>query len=234
MDPTDDEGAETDDEGAEEPEAGATPTEAGPTEADRSTGIPTGANRTAANRAVDAVDEPTPEEVVDGLAELEERVEDEETREQVRELMAQVAELQPRGFGNVIVGFDRTDLAEATLGALLFGIPMFVEDGTSDVGAFIATRPVFLVGTVLAAVGLVYGIVYVADFQDVRVHQPVLGVVPRRLVGVTGVAFLTALVAMTAWGRVDWADPWLAFCTVCVAFVPMAIGASLGDILPGS
>lgn len=193
-----------------------------------------GAPATDANPTDGAADEPTPEEVVDGLAELRDQVDDEETREQVRELMAQVAELQPRGFGNVIVGFDRTDLAEATLGALLFGIPMFVEGGTSEVGEFVATRPVFLVGTVVAAVWLVYGIVYVADFQDVRVHEPVLGVVPRRMVGVTGVAFLTALVAMTAWGRVDWATPWLAFCTVSVAFVPMAIGAALGDILPGS
>lgn len=111
---------------------------------------------------------------------------------------------------------------------------MFVEGGTAEVGEFVATRPVFLVGTVVAAVWLVHGIVYVADFQDVRVHDPILGIVPRRMVGVSGVAFLTALVAMTAWGRVDWTAPWLAFCTVSVAFVPMAIGAALGDILPGS
>lgn len=208
--------------------------EAGGTDADATEADPAGAAATDAVPADGRADDPTPEEVVDGLAELQERVDDEETREQVRELMAQVAELQPRGFGNVVVGFDRTDLAEATLGALLFGIPMFVEGGTSEVGEFIATRPVFLVGTVLAAVGVVYGIVYVADFQDVRVHEPVLGVVPRRMVGVTGVSFLTALLAMTAWGRVDWAEPWLAFCTVSVAFVPMAIGAALGDILPGS
>lgn len=208
--------------------------EAGETDSDATEADPMGAAATDAVPADGLADEPTPEEVVDGLAELQDQVDDEETREQVRELMAQVAELQPRGFGNVIVGFDRTDLAEATLGALLFGIPMFVEGGTSEVGAFIASHPVYLAGTLVAAVGLVYGIVYVADFQDVRVHKPVLGVVPRRMVGVTGVAFLTALVAMTAWGRVDWAAPWLAFCTVSVAFVPMALGAALGDILPGS
>jgi hypothetical protein len=45
---------------------------------------------------------------------------------------------------------------------------------------------------------------------------------------------VTALVMMTVWGRVSWSEPWLAFCTVSVAFVPMAIGAALGDILPGS
>jgi uncharacterized membrane protein len=178
--------------------------------------------------------EPTPEAVVDGLTELKAQVDDPAAREQVKELMEQVADLQPRGFGNVIVGFDRTDLAEATVGALLFGIPMFVESGTSEVGAVLATRPFLLAGTLLAAVALVHGIVYVADFQDVRVHDPLLGVVPRRMVGVLGTSLLTAVAAMTAWGRVDWNDPALAFATVTVAFVPMAVGAALGDILPGS
>lgn len=182
----------------------------------------------------DSTGEPTPEAVVDGLAELESQVDDPVAREQVKELMVQVADLQPRGFGNVIVGFDRTDLAEATVGALLFGLPMFVESGTGEVGSVLAANPLVLVGTLLAAVALVHGIIYVADFQDVRVHDPFFGVVPRRIVGVLGASLLTALVAMTAWGRVDWSDPTLAFATVTVAFVPMAVGAALGDILPGS
>jgi hypothetical protein len=53
-------------------------------------------------------------------------------------------------------------------------------------------------------------------------------------VGVLSISFVTAFVMMTAWGRVDWAVPWLAFCRCTVAFVPMAIGAALGDILPGT
>jgi uncharacterized membrane protein len=182
----------------------------------------------------DSTGEPTPEAVVDGLTELKSQVDDPVAREQVKELMVQVADLQPRGFGNVIVGFDRTDLAEATVGALLFGIPMFVESGTSEVGSLLARRPLALAGTLLASVALVHGIVYVADFQDVRVHDPLLGVVPRRMVGVLGTAVLTAVVVLTAWGRVDWSEPTLAFATVVVAVVPMAIGAALGDLLPGS
>jgi hypothetical protein len=39
---------------------------------------------------------------------------------------------------------------------------------------------------------------------------------------------------MTAWGRVDWAAPELAVATIVVAWMPMAIGAALGDILPGT
>jgi len=137
-------------------------------------------------------------------------------------------------FGQVIKGYDRADLAEAFLGSLLFGIPMFVEGGTNEVGAFLAAHPISLVGTVVGAVGLIVGILYVADIQDVRVYKPILGIVPRRLAGTIGVSFGTALVMMTAWGRVAWADPLLAFATVVAAFVPMSIGAALGDILPGS
>jgi len=44
---------------------------------------------------------------------------------------------------------------------------------------------------------------------------------------------VTALVLMTAWGRVDWAtEPAVAASQSLVTAVVMAVGASLGDILP--
>jgi len=101
------------------------------------------------------------------------------------------------------------------------------------VGIYIADPPLYLIATNAMAIGLVIGILYVADFQDVRVRNPILGIFPRKLVGVLTIASTTALFMMTAWGRVDWGDPWLAVCQVSVAFVPMAIGAALGDLLPG-
>jgi uncharacterized membrane protein len=169
------------------------------------------------------------------LEELEGMVDSPEAREQVRETMRMAVDVgTPDFFGQVIRGYDRADLAESLLGALLFGIPMFVEGGTNEVGAFVATHPLYLLGTHVLALAIVISIIYVADFQDVRVHRPFLGVVPRRLVGVMSVSFLTAVVMMTMWGRVSWTDPWLAISTISVAFVPMAIGAALGDILPGS
>lgn len=181
---------------------------------------------------------PDPEEQVTELVEelyaLKDDMDDPEERERIQEMLTLATELQPRGLGNIIYGFDRADAAEALLGALLFGIPMFVEGGTNEVGAFIAANPPFLVGTLTGTVGLVYGILYVADFQDVRVRHAFLGVIPHRLAGVVSISFLTALVIMTAWGRVDWVTPWLAFSTVVVAFLPMAIGGALGDILPGT
>lgn len=174
-------------------------------------------------------------ELFDELSELEATVDSEAEREQVRETMRAAMDIQQPGtFGRVIWGFGREDAAEALLGALLFGFPMFVEGGTLEVGEFIAEVPLYLGLTYAVAVGLVIGILYVSDIQDVRVANPILGVVPRRLAGVLSISFVAAFVMMTAWGRVDWAQSWLAFCQCSVAFVPMAIGAALGDILPGT
>lgn len=184
----------------------------------------------------EADEEPTVEDLIEDLETLEEVVDDHEERRQVREAMRTAREVAvPRRstFGRVVRGFDRSDIAEALVGSVLFGIPMVVEGGTTEVGAFIATRPAFLVGTALVTVLLVVGILYVADFQDVRVQNPILGVIPRRLVGVLGVTLVTAVVGLTAWGRVDWAEPAVALGSTLVAAVPMAVGAALGDLLPG-
>jgi len=181
-------------------------------------------------------DEPDMGDLVDELEELEARVDSEAERELVRETIETAIAVQPPGtFDRVIRGFDRADAAEAFLGAVLFGIPMFVEGGTEEVGAFLATSPALFAGTLGFAVAVVYGILYVAEIQDVRVQDPFFGFVPRRLVWVVLISAATAIGLMTAWGRVEWAaDPWLAVCSVSVAFVPMSIGAALGDILPGS
>ena len=175
-------------------------------------------------------------DLFDELQELEDLVLSDAAREQVRETMrvAMEASAASSPFGRVIRGFDRGDLAEALLGSLLFGIPMAVEGGTGEVAVFLTGHPGALGGTFLFAVGMVIGIIYVADIQDVRVYKPFFGLIPRRLVGVLGVSVVTATLLLTAWGRVDWGTPLLAVANVVVAFVPMSIGAALGDLLPGS
>ncbi len=179
-------------------------------------------------------EDPDMGDLFDELAELEDSVDSEDERERVRETMRMAMEVRETPvFGRVVFGFDRSDAAEALLGSLLFGIPMFVEGGTTEVGEFIAARPLYFVATNVLTLALVAGILYVADFQDVRVYRPIFGFVPRKFVGVLAIPLATALVVMTVWGRVDWADPWLAVCQVAVALVPMAIGAALGDLLPG-
>ncbi|WP_277540742.1 DUF2391 domain-containing protein [Haloarcula laminariae] len=180
-------------------------------------------------------------DLFDELQELEDIVDSEEERRQVREAMRAATDAQdddPAVFGRVIWGFDREDFAEAVLGSLLFGIPMAVEGGTVDAGRHIARHPLYLLGTLVTAVAMVVGILYVADFQDVRVAHRIFGVIPRRLAGVTLTPLATSVALLTAWGLVDWSsDPavvWESLCICAVAFVPMAIGAALGDILPGS
>ncbi|MBP1986502.1 DUF2391 domain-containing protein [Halolamina salifodinae] len=137
-------------------------------------------------------------------------------------------------FGRVIKGFDRHDAAEALVGSVVFGIPMVIEGGTLEAGVFLSSHPLYFFGTLAFGMAMVVGLLYVAEIQDVRVVDPVLGVIPRRPVGLITIAGLTAFGTMTAWGRVDWTEPWVALCQTAVCFVGMAIGGALGDILPGS
>ena len=180
-------------------------------------------------------DPPEMVDLIDELEALAETVDTDAERKRVVEILA-VARRVRTGtvFGRVIRGFDRGDAAEALLGSLVFGIPMIIESGTLEIGEYVATRPAFFAGTLALGVAIVYGIIYVADIQHVEVVDPLLGVIPRRFAGVVSIAFLTALVLMTAWGRVDWSEPAVALAQVSVVFVGMGIGAALGDILPGS
>lgn len=183
----------------------------------------------------DRSDDPSMGDLVSELHELADMVDDPDERRQVQEAIEMARDVdEPGVFGRVIKGYDRADAAEAFLGSLLFGIPMFVEGGTEEVGTVLAATPVLMLGTVIGTIATVYGIVFVADIQDVRVTRPVLGIVPRRLLGVLTIAYLTAAVVMTAWGRIDWAEPALAVAQIVTAAVPMAIGGALSDLLPGT
>lgn len=184
----------------------------------------------------DDTDRPDIDDVFDRLEELAETVDSEEEREQVEQAMELASDVSrsDAAFGHIIWGFDRADATEALLGALLFGIPMAVEGGTQEIGEFLATQPLLLTGTGLFAMTITTGVLYVAEFQDVRVKNRLFGLIPYRLAGVLTIAFLLALVLLTGWGRVDWNQPVVALANVVVAFVPMSIGAALGDILPGS
>jgi uncharacterized membrane protein len=167
------------------------------------------------------------------IAELEQYADSPAEREQLEETLA-VARTVDRGvFGRVVSGFDLNDAAQAFFGGFIFGLPMLVEGGTQEVGAYLARHPVYYGGTLAAGIAMVIGVLYVADIQDVQIREPIFGLIPRKLLGVLVVSAATAVVTMTAWGRVDWGTPDTAVAQIAVAFVPMAIGASLGDILPG-
>ncbi|WEL21157.1 DUF2391 domain-containing protein [Halorhabdus sp. BNX81] len=179
--------------------------------------------------------EPNVADLVEELDELEATVDSPAERakvETVRETALSVS--QQGSFGRVISGFDRADASEALLGSVLFGIPMFVEGGTSEVGEYLAAHPPFLVGTAGFTFALVFGILYVAEIQDVRVVDPYLGFIPQRFAGVLVIASVTAFVLMAMWGRLTWAHPLVAVGELAAAILPMSVGGALGDILPGS
>jgi uncharacterized membrane protein len=182
----------------------------------------------------DGVD-PDIDDALDELEELEDFVDSEAERQQVREAMRTLERTRrrPRLFGRLRDGFDLRDAGEALVGSFIFGIPMVVEGGTLEIGAYIATRPLSIAVTALFGLGFVVGIFRAVEFEKVD-DDLLFGVVPVRLVGILAIAAGTALVVMTVWGRVDWAQPRLAASQTLVTAVVMAVGASLGDILPES
>ena len=172
-------------------------------------------------------------DVFEELEELADIVDSPEEREQVREAMKTLNRAKaPTLFNRARGTVDPRDIGEQVVGAVIFGVPMVVEGGTLEVGATLATSPLGLAATLAFGVGLVVGILRAVNFQESR-GSYLLGLVPRRLVGILAVATGLALFMMTTWGRVDWSDPWLATCQCAITAVVMAVGASLGDILPG-
>ncbi|OVE83813.1 DUF2391 family protein [Natronolimnobius baerhuensis] len=176
----------------------------------------------------------TIDDLYEQLETLEETVDDADEQREVRRTKRLAARLSSNGtVSRVITEFTGKDKAEAFVGSVVIGMPLLVEDGVLEIGEFLAATPAYFGVNIALAVALVVGILYVADFRDVRVTDPYFGVVPRRPVWVLAIAFVTAAGMMTLWGRVTWADPWVDLCQVSVIFTAMAIGGSLGDILPG-
>lgn len=174
------------------------------------------------------------------FATLETTVSSETHRETINHLRTQTHHASVKSvFGNRIYKYTSRDIAEAFVGSIIFSIPFLVENGVFDVAEFflafrIGSVPVFLLlnaGFVFLIVG---SLVYWAGPQHVQVTRPIFGIIPRRLVGISLVAFLTAAGLMTLWGRVgNWGEPMVALARISVVWTIAASGAALGDILPG-
>lgn len=176
---------------------------------------------------------PDIDDALDELAELEEIVDSPEEREQVQEAMRTLRRARPRPFGRMRDAFDLRDAGEALVGSFVFGIPMIVEGGTLEIGTYLASRPVALVVTAVFGFLVVLGILRSVEFEKVEADL-LFGFVPVRLLGILAISGGTALLLMTAWGRVDWTQPAVAASQTLVTAIVMAVGASLGDILPGT
>lgn len=180
------------------------------------------------------LEETTIDDVYEQLETLEETVDTLDERTEVHRTMRLVDRLSHNAtVGKVITGFTRKDKAEAFVGSVIIGLPMLVEDGIMSIGAYLASHPVLLLVNLAFTAALVVGILYVADFREVHINNPYFGLVPRRPIWVMLIAFATAAGLMTLWGRVTWNEPWINLCQVSVVFTAMALGGSLGDILPG-
>jgi len=171
-------------------------------------------------------------DVFEELEELEEIVDSPEEREQVRETMRTLHRARDgTRLGRLRSAFGSRDAGEALVGSFLFGIPMIVEEGTLDVGRYIAGSPLYFGLTVAFGLTLTLGILHAARFAEIK-DDLLFGVVPVRLVSILIIAVAMALGLMTIRGRVDWAEPWIAVGQSTVTAVVMAVGAAIGDILP--
>lgn len=177
--------------------------------------------------------DPALQDAMDELAELADIVDSTEEREQVREAMDSLEAARPRPFGRLRDSFGLRDAGEALVGGFIFGIPMVVEQGTFEIGAYLATRPLALALTAVLGLVLVLGILRAVEFEKVQ-DDLVFGRIPVRLLGILFISVLLAVTLLTVWGRVDWGQPRVAGSQTLVTAIVMAIGASLGDILPGT
>jgi len=141
--------------------------------------------------------------------------------------------------GDSIRKYTGRDIAEGFVGSIFFSIGFLVEDGVFDVAEYflsfrVGLFPVFFLANAAFVLAMIWGLVYWAGPQDVKATRPILGFIPRRLVGIALVSYLTAAALMTMWGRVaDWNDPVVAMARISVVWTVASFGAALGDILPG-
>ena len=184
---------------------------------------------------------PDIKDLLDELDTLERTVDDDHEREKVRQTISLVERMPGSdAFTKRISKYTTRDVAESFVGGIVISLPLLVEDGVFDIAEFfVATTlgpvPVFLVANVAFVVAMTTGLLYYADFRDVRVENPILGVVPGRLVAVLSISFLVAFTMMFLWGRLHEADPTTleGFARVTVIWAAAAFGSALGDILPG-
>lgn len=181
------------------------------------------------------------DDVLDQLEELEDTVTTAEGRTQLLETK-RLLERLPGGeeLEEQIGKYTSRDVGEAFVGSVLFALPLLVEDGVFIIADhFLNTTvrglPVFLAANVAFVITLTAGLLYAVDIKEVRITNPIFGLVPRRLVGVLSVSFLTAAGMMILWGRLYLDEPTnaAAFARITVVWAAAALGASLGDILPG-
>lgn len=177
------------------------------------------------------------DQVLSQLDILESEVSDEYEREQVQQVRSML-EYVP---GTTVINkYTSRDMGEAFVGGLVFSVPLLVEDGVFDIAEWFTSQnvgpvPILLVLNILFVCVIAAGLLYAVDFREVQISEPILGIVPRRLVGVLGISLLCTVGMMLFWGRLHAGDPTTleALSRISIIWAAAVLGAVLADILPG-
>lgn len=194
-----------------------------------------------------AIDQPSPplegssdidiEQVLDHLDAIEHPLTAEEAHDEFRRVR-QMLDYVPGT--TTIHKYTGRDLGEAFIGGLVFSLPLLVEDGVFDIAEWFVnvtlwSIPIFFVLNVAFVVVVAAGLLYAVDIREVTIPDPVLGFIPRRLIGILAISFLCASGMMLLWGRLHEGDPTVleSIARATVIWASATIGAVLADILPG-
>lgn len=195
----------------------------------------------------DSDDQPTDatdvemEVVLSHLNELEDVVDSPHERRKVvriRRLLEQVP--GGRAVEKQIERYTRRDIAEGFVGGIIFSLPLLVEDGVFEIAEWFAATtigpiPLFMAANVTFIVIITVGLLYFTDIREVKIHKPILGFIPRRVVGILLISFIVAAGMMFLWGRLHEGNPTRmeALGRIAVIWTAAVFGTTLGDILPG-
>lgn len=176
------------------------------------------------------------EDVLTQLDELENTVTSSDERREVERTRRLLKQLPG---SDRIKKYTSKDIAEGFVGGIIFALPLLVEDGVFEIAEWfidfsIGPLPLFLLLNFVFVVSLVGGLLYFTDFRDIQVRL-IFGFIPKRLVATLTISFIVALVMMFMWGRLHEENPTTLeqLSRVTVIWAAAALGASLGDILPG-
>lgn len=175
-------------------------------------------------------------DVLTQLDELENTVTSPEERREVEQTRRLLKQLPG---SDRIKKYTSKDIAEGFVGGIIFALPLLVEGGVFEIAEWfvefsIGPMPLFLLLNFVFVVSLVGGLLYFTDFRDIQLRL-IFGFIPKRLVATLTISFIVALVMMLMWGRLHEEDPTMVeqLSRVTVVWAAAALGASLGDILPG-
>lgn len=185
--------------------------------------------------------DPDIDDLLAKLDALRDTVDEGHEREEVRQTISLVERMPGTGaLAERITKYTTRDLAESFVGAVLFALPLLVEDGVFEIAAWFAATtvagvPVLLIGHVGFVFLATAGLLYYADFRQIAIRNPIFGLIPRRYVGVLLVSLATASAMLLFWGRLHEGDPTALerVGRIAVVWAAAAFGAGLGDILPG-